>query len=103
MSHVLCQVPRDHALRRTFRELTRRGARCSSLSDAELHGYLTHLLLEFVRSDNFSRFGAKRLGPVSYLTEAFERLENLTGTERRDLCRHMGDHSLLFSGSFRRP
>jgi len=94
------QIPSDHALRRTFRELTRRGARCSSLSDSELHWYLTHLLLEFVRSDSFFGSGTQRLEPVGYLTQALEDLEYLTGSERRDLCRHMGDHSLFVLGFF---
>jgi len=57
-------------------------------------------LLRFVPGDSFFRFGAKRLGPVAYLTEAFEKLEYLTGTERGDLCRHMGDHSLFVLGFF---
>ena len=102
MSEVIRQqVPEDHPIRSLFRTLTERGLGQIDIRDEASLGYVSDLLLDFMRTDDLFRVRDADGRRVEYLTDLVERAEGANDpTTRADQHRYLGDLTLFMLGLF---
>jgi hypothetical protein len=93
-------IPAHHPVRAMFRTLTERGMRQSNLSDAELHGYLSDLLVEFIHTENLFKLRDESGQRLEYVVDMLEKAETSTSVDKREIYKHVGDFTLFILGLF---
>jgi hypothetical protein len=93
-------IPSNHPVRHLFRALTERGLQQSRLADAEIHGYLSDLLVEFIHTRNLYKLRDEAGQRLEYVVDMLEQLEDATLADRREIHKHVGDFTLFILGLF---
>ena len=95
------QIPANHPIRSLFWTVTERGLGQSNIRDAASLGYVSGLLLDYMRTEALYRVRDERGQRVEYLSEPLELVEGTTDPfERLGHHKHLGDHSLFMLGLF---
>ena len=93
------EIPQNHPVKKLFRNLTDRALTQTSLTDRDIHTYLSDLLLEFISVDSFylkDEQGRK----MEYLVDLIQAAEAAPRRMRKRHFKHLGDFSLFVLGMF---
>lgn len=93
-------ISRDHPVRKVFRSLAERGLTQSQIHDADLLGYLSGLLVDFVSTDNLYRLRDEKGRTLEYLFEMMEAAQVANRSDKRVVYKQIGDHALFMLGLF---
>lgn len=93
-------IPAHHPVREMFRSLTERGLQQSNLSDAEIHRYLSDLLVEFIHTENLYKLRDESGRRLEFVVDMLQRLEGASLADRREIYKHVGDFTLFILGLF---
>ncbi len=93
------EIPENHPAKRLFRNLTDRALTQTSLTDRDIHVYLSDLLLEFMSVDALypSDPDGKR---IEYLVDMIQLAKGAPVRQRKRHFKHIGDFSLFILGMF---
>ncbi len=101
----MAEVSRTHPLFRLLADLTQRNFAVSlGWPDAEVTGYLTEVLVDFVRMDRLYRIRdarGRRVEEVAEMLAEGDLLHRADSLEReRTVHKHVGDYTLFMAGVF---
>lgn len=94
------EIPLRHPVRQLFHVLTERGLMQLNLSDAELHHYLSNLLVEFIQVENLYKVKDEAGRRVEYVMDMLAKAEECDTLEKRHIYKHVGDFTLFILGIF---
>jgi len=95
------QVPENHPIRGLFWTLTERGMGQINIRDEASVGYVSGLLLDFMRAEELYRVRAQHGQRVEHLSDLLESAEGTTDPiERLDQYKYLGDRALFMLGLF---
>jgi len=94
-------VPENHPIRPLFRTLTERGLGQINIRDEESLGYVSGLLLDFMRTDNLYPVRDEHGRRIEYLADLMGRADDSADLfERADHYKYLGDLTLFMLGLF---
>jgi hypothetical protein len=94
------EIPSHHPVRELFRTLTERGLQQSNLRDAEIHHYLSDLLVEFIHTKNLYKLRDESGRRLEHILDMLEKLEVSSPIDRGEIYKHVGDFTLFILGLF---
>ena len=94
------EVPLRHPVRQMFRTLTERGLEQSHVSDAEIHQYLSNLLVEFICVENLYKVQDESGRRLEYLFDMLAKAADSPDLDKREIYQHVGDFTLFVLGLF---
>lgn len=94
------EVPLRHPVRQMFRTLTKRGLEQSHLSDAEIHQYLSNLLVEFIYVESLYKVRDESGRRLEYLFDMLAKAADSPDLDKREIYQHVGDFTLFVLGLF---
>ena len=95
------QVPENHPIRSLFWTLTERGMGQLNITDEASLGYISDLLLDFMRIEELYRVRDASGQHVEHLTDLLQLADGTTDPlQRLDQHKHLGDRTLFMLGLF---
>jgi len=94
------EIPLRHPVRQMFQTLTERGLEQSRLSDAQIHQYLSNLLVEFICVENLYKIRDESGRRLEYLFDMLAKAADSTDFDKREIYQHVGDFTLFVLGLF---
>jgi len=83
-----------------FRTLTERGLEQAQVFDAQIHQYLSNLLVEFIYVENLYKIRDESGRRLEYIFDMLAKASDLPDSDKREIYQHVGDFTLFVLGLF---
>ena len=94
------RISENHPVRKLFEKLADRALSQTSLSDRDVHRYVSTLLLQFMHTDSLYQLKDDEGGRVQYLVDMLQHAESASRSRKRELYQYIGDYTLFMLGMF---
>lgn len=94
------EIPDHHPVRRLFEKLTARAFAQTSLTDRDVHRYISTLLLQFMHTDSLYQMRDADGKRMQYLIDMMQEADLASGGRKRQIYQYIGDYTLFMLGMF---